>query len=39
MKTFVYLSVAFVLAASVAVFSTTSSPSNVRVETTANHVY
>jgi hypothetical protein len=33
------LSLAFVLAASVAVFSMTSSPSSVRAETVANHFY
>jgi hypothetical protein len=33
------LSVAFVFAASVAVFSVTSSPSSVRAETAANHLY
>jgi hypothetical protein len=39
MKTFIWLSFAFVLAASVAVFSVTSSPSSVRAETTVNHLY
>jgi hypothetical protein len=33
------LSLAFVLAASVAVFSMTSSPSSVRAETAVNHLY
>jgi hypothetical protein len=39
MKMFIWLSFAFVLAASVAVFSVTSSPSSVRAETTVNHLY
>jgi hypothetical protein len=38
-KTFIFLSLAFVLAASVAVIATTSSPSGTRTESSAAYVY
>jgi hypothetical protein len=38
-KTFIFLSLAFVLAASVAVIATTSSPSSTRTENSAAYVY
>ncbi len=38
-KTFIFLSLAFVLAASVAVIATTSSPSSTRAENSAAYVY
>jgi hypothetical protein len=39
MKTFICISLAFLFAASVAVISMTSSPSDARAENTANYVY
>jgi hypothetical protein len=38
-KTFIFLSLAFFLAASVAVIATTSSPSGTRAENSATYVY